>query len=191
MPTNPLHQQEAGTLDENVIRPNAQRARFGWRWLVSCLYLIFLTSVIALILWPQGYSGHNLSGITSFLELPNGLFVLLPLLSSGLLFFRTQIGWVMGTIIVSAMIVVSALGLIAQFIPSIEPADAFRGARMLTSSISLLLACGTLYLLSHRTLRAGFRVPNSWIQRSITFGGLIGTGTGVWLLYLTGMFGRL
>lgn len=188
---NPLHQQEAGTLDETIIRTNASKGRFGWRWLLSCLYLVLLTGLIVLVLRPEIYSSQNLMEVANFLEFPDALFVLIPLLSSGLLFFRTQMGWVLGTVIVSSMIVISALGLIAQFMPRIEPVDAFRGARMLTSSASLLMACGVLYLLSHPTFRAGFRVPNSWIQRCITLGGLIGTAMGVWLLYLTGLFGRL
>ena len=191
MPPNPLFQDDPGTLDEALIRSGKSRDRLGWRWLLSCVYLLLLAGLMAVVVWPADVTASDAITLSSFVQFPDALFVLVPLLGSCLLFFRTQIGWVLGTILVSAMIVLSALGFIAQFMPSIEPVNHLRGARMLTSSISLILACAVFYLLSHPTLRAAFRIPNSWIQRCITLGGLLGTGLGIWLLYLTGLFTRL
>jgi len=191
MPLNPLSQDDPGTLDETLIRSGKPRERFGWRWLVSCVYLLLLAGLMTVVLWPAGVTARDAVTLSGIVRFPEAIFVLLPLLGSCLLFFRTQIGWVLGTILVSAMIVLSALGFIAQFMPSIEPVNHLRGARMLTSSTSLILACAVFYLLSHSTLRAAFRIPNSWIQRCITLGGLLGTGLGIWLLYLTGLFTQL
>ena len=191
MSFNPLHHPSTDTLDEGIIRPDSPQPHLGWRWVLSCLYLFLLTGLMALTLFSVGE--QNLAALTpaQAFDFPEVLLIVLPFLAGWLLFFRTQVGWVMATNIVATMIVISALGFIAQFMPTIEPDDNFRGARMSTSFFSLLLACGVLYLLSHPALRAGFRVPQSWIRRCITLGGLLGTGFGVWLLYLTGLFGRL
>ena len=138
--------------------------------MLSCLYLLLLASMVVLVLWPVTVGGRSQLDLINLLVFPEALFVLVPLLSGVLLFFRTQVGWVLAMMVVSAMIVLSALGLTAQFIPRIEPVDYLRGARMLTSSASLLLACGIFYLLSHPALRAGFRVPRSWIRPCISLG---------------------
>lgn len=191
MASNPLHRPSAGTLDETIIRPNAPKARYGWRWALSCLYLFLLAGLMALVLWSMGAAKPEALLFVNRFDFPELLLILLPLLSGCLLFFRTQVGWVMATIILAAMIVLSTLGLIAQFMPSIEPENYLRGTRVVTSFSSMALACGVFYLLSHPALRAGFRVPQSWIRRCVTLGGLLGTGFGVWLLYLTGLFGRL
>lgn len=190
MPLNPLHRQPAGTLDETIIRPETPRARLGWRWAISCIYLLLLAGLMTLTLWLFGVTDPDAFWPVNTFRFPEALLVLLPLLSGCLLFFRTQSGWVLATILVATMIVVSALSLIAQFMPSIQPSNGLRSILMLIAFASLVLACGVLYLLSHPALRAGFRIPQSWVQRCITLGGLLGTGLGLWLLYITSLFGR-
>lgn len=187
MANNPLFNGAPGTLDETVIRPEHDNPHFGWRWLVSGGYLLLAAAFIFFILFYQRTRELG-AGVDIFLD-PLMIPVYCCAVAAFLLLLRTQVGWVMATIIVSAIIVLSAIGLIVQFIPAIEPVARGRGGRMLSSTVSTLLACGVFYLLSHPRLRAGFRIPQSWIRRCITLGGAIGAGIGMWLIWLVTTYG--
>lgn len=183
MDRNPFSKPTFGTLDETVVRPGEVVPRFGWRWALSCLYLIGLSTLIfvVVLLSEIELAGQDLPEV---LLNANGILFLIVLLITVLLISRTQAGWVGATMIVSGMIVLSTIGFVVQFIPTIEPVTDGRWARLATSGISVGLACFVFYLLSHPRLRAGFRIPQSWIRRCVTLGGLLGTGVGMWLIWL-------
>lgn len=183
MDRNPFSKPTFGTLDETVVRSGEVLPRFGWRWALSCLYLIGLSTLIfvVVLLSEIELAGQDLPEV---LLNANGILFLIVLLITVLLISRTQAGWVGATMIVSGMIVLSTIGFVVQFIPTIEPVTDGRWARLATSGISVGLACFVFYLLSHPRLRAGFRIPQSWIRRCVTLGGLLGTGVGMWLIWL-------
>lgn len=184
MADNPLTKTEFGMLDENVIRPDGKPVRYGWRWCVSCFYMVGLSV-------PLFWLGLELASVpvdpgedlTALLSVSSLLTAAVSILATGLLIVRTQTGWVASTVIVSGTIVLATIGFVIQFIAAIEPVDRGREVRMLTSVVLAGCSCFALYLLSHPQLRAGFRIPQSWVGRCVTLGGLLGTGGGLYLIW--------
>lgn len=184
MADNPLSSRSAGTLDEAVIRPENETPRFGWRWWVCCLYILALAVMTFLLIDAQAVEYALDFHFTALGGEPVFYASMFMLTAGLLLFFRTQLGWVMATAIVSGMIVLSTIGFVVQFIPAIEPVRTGQWGRLASSTISIGLACFVFYLLSHPRLRAGFRIPQSWIRRCVTLGGFVGTGIGMWLIWM-------
>lgn len=185
MDNNPFSEPSSGTLDENVIRPGEVMPRFGWRWALSCFYQFILAAGVSLCLKEASVEEALFTREFGYLLIDPAFFPgVLLFLAAVLLLLRTQVGWVMSTSVVSGMIVLSTIGFVVQFIPTIEPVTDGRWARLTTATVSAGFACFVFYLLSHPRLRAGFRIPQSWIRRCVTLGGLLGTGVGMWMIWL-------
>lgn len=183
-----LFPSDPETLDGAVIRRLQPTGGFGWRWAVSGL---FLTLLLAFFLFladanyraPWKIGGTEWSAL-EFATQPDSIVALIVGLGTALFWFKTQIGWVLAKTIVSATLVVFIIGLIVQFIPGIEPNTTHRTARILVSIVAIGLTGFTFYLLSHQTLRGGFRIPNSWVWRCVTLGGVIGMVLGGYLTFM-------
>ena len=165
------------------MRPLRKKKGFGWRWVVPLIYLTIVSCALGVLIYSYLVYYTRFVEIYEWYKDPAliALTILLPGL--GLYLFRTQAGWVYATSLTSAVLVLSAIGALAELIPGFLPINT-GWAPVITGFVSALLASGVFYLLSHRQLRAAFRVPRSWVGRCVTLGGMIGTGAGLYLIWL-------
>ena len=185
MPFRPHLPEDHQTLDGAVIRPLRGRVGFGWRWWVSGIFLTIVCLAVGLMVWATAVDtvrlGEGLPPFTTTLLQPEQLITLVCALGAAFFWLRRQLGWVFAQSLLSALLVVSAIGLFSQFV-GVEAGLPGRSGRVLVAGVLLLLTGVVFGLVSHPKLRAAFRVPKRWVGRCVTLGGVIGTLVGVGLL---------
>jgi hypothetical protein len=178
------HDQHPDILDQGAI---ASPQTASWNWQLTALASLMFAMSALLLFNVYGELRSNAVRYTSQIWmtwLTTGVGVM-ALMSAFLLRRRSPAGWCMASVLITSMVVLSAvflgkflLALSKSFISVSElPPE------LLLEMGLLPLSCFMLWLISQKTVRQIFGIPFKWFWICLAIGGIMGAGTGALLIW--------